>query len=180
MQIEATWWSRKSVVIPAAVLLATMGLACSGNSNDTGSATSGTVAADEPGGTADKKTLFYAFGTTVKFKDGSTLAVGRPQKFTRTNYHSGGENFKTHLKFKATFKNNTQEVFDPALTTGAVSGGGLEGDSVYGPGLDAPDNKVLPGKSVTWYMGYGVQSEKDLQMEVSVGFLDYGTVIFTN
>ena len=38
---------------------------------------------------------------------------------------------------------------------------------------------MLPGKSVTWWMGYGVPNQKDLQLEVNVGFLDYGTVIFT-
>jgi len=84
-----------------------------------------------------------------------------------------------YLKFKCTFTNKTKEVFDPALTTASASAGGEEGESVYQDGLDAPDNPVLPGKSVTWWMGYGVQDTADTQLTVSLGFLDYDDVIFT-
>ena len=57
--------------------------------------------------------------------------------------------------------------------------GGVEGDSVYQDGLDAPDNPVLPGKSVTWWMGYGVDDAADTQLTVRLGFLDYDDVIYT-
>ena len=51
---------------------------------------------------------------------------------------------------------------------------------MYQDRLDAPENKVLPGKSVSWWMGYGLASNNDLQLEVTMGFLDYDTVILTN
>jgi hypothetical protein len=33
---------------------------------------------------------------------------------------------------------------------------------------------------MTWWMGYGVKSRTDLQMEITVGPDEYGTVIFTS
>jgi len=176
-----TVWRRKSVVISGAILVAGMILACgSGGATDTGEATKGDAAAAAEGETkAGDAEGVYKFGQTVKFRDGSTLTVGKPVTFKRDQFAMGGEKQKVSLKFKATFKNNTDEVFDPTLTTAAASAAGEEGESIFQEGLDAPDNKVLPGKSVTWWMGYGVPSQKDLQLEVNVGFLDYGTVIFT-
>lgn len=166
-----------------AVPVVAMLIACgSSGADDKGEATG--VAADTSTGEAakggdEKPDGVYKFGEIVKFKDGSTLTVAAPVKFKRDQYAAGGENKKVFLKFKATFKNNTKDVFDPALTTGSASAGGTEGESIYQSGLDAPDNKVLPGKSVTWWMGYGLDTDKDLQLEVNVGFLDYGTVIYT-
>jgi hypothetical protein len=176
---------RKGLILTGAVLAAGMAVACGGgSSSDTGEATKGdAVAAADPkadGVKSDGPEGVYKFGQSVKFRDGSTLTVGKPVKFTRDKYAAGGDKQPVSVKLKATFKNNTKEVFDPALTTAAVSAEGEEGESIYQEGLDAPDNKVLPGKSVTWWMGYGVRSQKDLQLEVTVGFLDYGTVIFTN
>ncbi len=168
-----------------AVPIAAMLIACgSSGADDTGTKVSGdTGAAAEPAAGAaegDKKPDgVYKFGETVKFKDGSTLLVAAPVKFKRDQYAAGGEGKKVSLKFKATFKNNTKDVFDPALTTASASAGGTEGESIFQNGLDAPDNKLLPGKSVTWWMGYGLDTDKDIQLEVNVGFLDYGTVIFT-
>lgn len=121
----------------------------------------------------------YAFGDTVTFEGGSTLTVEAPVKFRPKRFAAGGEAFPAHVKYKATFTNNTDEVFDPALSSGSVSSAGIEGDSVFQDGLDAPDNPVLPGKSVTWWMGYGVQDPADTQLTVSLGFLDYEDAIFT-
>jgi hypothetical protein len=122
----------------------------------------------------------YHFGRNVRFKDGSTLKVGEPVEFTRDKYAAGGEKFKHDVKFKVTFTNNSKRIFDPALTTGSVSSGDAEGESIFQEGLDAPDNKLLPGRKVTWWMGYGVKSSRKVTLTVSVGFLDYEDAIFTN
>ncbi len=172
---------KKNLIGGIALALALVGgWACSsGGADDTGEKTTGS-AAEAQAGTDDKKPDgVYKFGDTVKFKDGSTLVVAKPVTFKRDKYAAGGENKKVFLKFKATFKNNTKDVFDPALTSGSASAGGTEGESIFQQGLDAPDNKVLPGKSITWNMGYGLDTDKDVQLQVNVGFLDYGTVIFT-
>lgn len=166
------------LVVPFALLT----LACGGGGDDTGEVTSGTNTAEADTTPRNEETPdgVYKFGQTVKFNDGSTLTVGKPEKFKRDQWAAGGQKMKVFLKFKATFTNNTDEVFDPALTTGSASADGVEGESVYQDGLDAPDNKVLPGKKVTWYMGYGFPSAKKVQLEVNIGFLtNYDTVIFT-
>lgn len=170
----------KLLIITATVLFGGMALACSGpKSADTGSVADPAATAQAAPEAKATPPSVYKFGAMVRFKDGSTLTVGKPAAFRRDQYAVGGEGRKFALKFKATFKNNTAEVFDPALTSASVSAGGVEGDSIFQDGLDAPDNKVLPGKSVTWSMGYGVDSKSDLQLQVTIGFLDYGTVIFT-
>jgi hypothetical protein len=140
---------------------------------DSGSSAGGT------GADAASDDGVYAFGDTVTFEDGSTLTVEAPVKFRPKRFAAGGEAFPAHVKYQATFTNNTDEVFDPALSSGSVSSAGIEGDSVFQDGLDAPDNPVLPGKSVTWWMGYGVQDPAETQLTVSLGFLDYEDVIFT-
>jgi hypothetical protein len=140
------------------------------------STSSGVDAAGEEAADGDG---VYSFGETVTFDDGSTLRVDTPVAFKPDRFAAGGEGFPSHVRYRATFTNNTGKVFDPSLTDGNVSSGGVEGDSVYQDGLDAPDNPVLPGKSVSWWMGYGVEDPSDTQLTVRLGFLDYEDVIFT-
>jgi hypothetical protein len=134
------------------------------------------------GGSADDKAAtkgVFHFGETVTYKDGSTLKVEAPVAFKPGKYSAGGEKFAAHVKYRATFTNNTKKVFDPAMSDANVTSAGVEGESVYQNGLDAPDNPVLPGKSVTWWMGYGVNDSADTQLTVRLGFLDYDDAIFT-
>ena len=140
----------------------------SGSESDTGSQGQTNAAPDG----------VYKFGETIKFDDGSTLKVAKPVKFTPSQYAITGDKQPIYVKFKATFVNKTKEVYDPSLTTASASANGEEAESVYQDGLSTPSNKVLPGKSVTWWMGYGVKSQKDLQLQINVGFLDHDTVVF--
>jgi hypothetical protein len=145
------------------------------SADDSSSGASDNAAGDDPSTTDG----VYAFGELVTFEDGSTLTVEAPVEFRPKKFAFGGEAFSDHVKFQATFTNNTDKVFDPGLTTGNVTSAGVEGESVYQEGLDAPENPVLPGKSITWWMGYGVQDPADTQLTVRLGFLDYDDVIFT-
>ncbi len=107
-------------------------------------------------------------------------AGGQAGEVQARRVRAGGEDFKHAVKVKLTFTNGTKKTFDPTLTTGNITSGDREGDSIFQDGLDAPDNKILPGRKITWWMGYGVDNPKDLTLDVSVGFLDYDDVIFTN
>jgi hypothetical protein len=122
----------------------------------------------------------HEFGETVTFDDGSTLTVTAPVRFTREDYAAGGEDFEHHVKVKATFVNKTSKAFDPTSTTSSITSGGREGDSVFQDGLGTPESTVLPGKRVTWSMGYGVDDPDDVQVTVALGFLAYEDVIFTS
>jgi hypothetical protein len=120
-----------------------------------------------------------AFGQTVTFKDKSTLTCAKPVKFKRDESALGGEKSAVFLKVKCTFTNRSGQTFDPTLTTVSMSAAGIEGDSVYQGDLDTPDNPVLNGKSVTWWSGYGVTANKDVQFSVNIGFLEYPTITFS-
>lgn len=119
------------------------------------------------------------FGSVVKYEDGSTLACSKPVVFTRAEYAAGGESSKFLMKARCTFTNRSGKTFNPVATSGSMSAGGEEGDSVYQNGLRTPSNPVLHGRSVSWSMGYGLQSTKDVQLTVRLGFLDYNKVTFT-
>lgn len=120
----------------------------------------------------------YKFGQTVAFEDGSTLIASAPVKFSRAEYAAGGESFRQFVKFKITFTNKSGQVFDPTLTFTQVSSGETEGDEIFQDGLGSPSNKVLPGKKISWWSGYGVENAKDCQLTVQMGFLDYPDVTF--
>lgn len=134
--------------------------------------------AGKPSGPSGETEGVIPFESTATFKDSSTLMCSRPVHFKRAEFAAGAEKAKVHLKSKCTFTNHSGKVFNPAGTSGRMSANGAEGESVYQDGLDAPDNPVLPGKSVTWWMGYGVDSTTDVQLTVSLGFLDYADVTF--
>jgi hypothetical protein len=175
---------KKIYIVPLAALVTGMLISCSpaAPSTDTGSKAGTSTVEPEPGlldpSPSPTVASVYKFGDVVKFADGSTLTVSRPVEFKRDQYAAGGEKQKVFVKVKLTFTNNTKGVFDPSLTTAAASAGGAEGEAVYQDGLQSPTNKILPGKSVSWEQGFGVASTQDLQVEVAMGFLDYGTVVF--
>jgi hypothetical protein len=122
----------------------------------------------------------HPFGTTVTFEDGSTLTAGPPVGFTPRDVAFGGEDLPHHVKFKVTFANNSDAVFDPSLTVGTASAGDTEGEVVYSRELDPPHSVVLPGKRVTWWMGFGVTDPKQATLTVRMGFGEYDDVTFTN
>ena len=153
------------------------GTSVSGTSSGEGTDAQPVNEADEADGPAPDDV--FPFGEEVVFDDGSTLVVSPPQALVRDEFAFGGEDFPAHVQFELTFTNNTDEVFDPTFTTGGVTSGGVEGDSVFQDGLDAPDNPVLPGQSITWSMGYGVQDPADVTLDVNLGFLEYDDVIFS-
>jgi hypothetical protein len=118
------------------------------------------------------------FGETVRFADGSTLTTGAPAPFTPTDVAFGGEEFPHHVKVKVTVVNNSGAVFDPTLAVGSVTSGGREGQPVYQTAFDPPDDAVLPGRRVTWWLGFGVADPARVTLTVRTG--SHEDAIFTN
>lgn len=118
------------------------------------------------------------YGSTVTFDDGSTLTCTEPARFKPDTYAVYEAKKKFAVKTRCTFVNNSDETFDPALTSGSLSADGEEGASIYQQGLDAPDNPVLPGRKVSWSMGYSVASTKAMELTVSIGFFDHPEITF--
>lgn len=144
---------------------------------DTSVGTAGPSGAPQSGGSQPTVDA-VKFGGTVTFKDSSTLTCETPVSFKRDQFAAGGENAMVLLKVKCTFTNRSGKTFEPGLTSGSMTADGVEGESVFQQGLDAPDNPVLSGRSVTWWMGYGLASSKDVQLTVRLGFLGYDAVTF--
>jgi hypothetical protein len=119
------------------------------------------------------------FGSVVTFADKSTLTCTKPVSFVRDQYAAGGQNSSHFLKSKCTFVNNSANVFNPSLTSVSMSAGGAEGDQIFQDGLGTPTNPVLPSRSVSWVVGFGVDSTSDVQLTVRLGFLNYAEVTFT-
>jgi hypothetical protein len=181
LEIIVRFARSKSLSTSVGITLGTVLLIACGSGEGSRVDSSGSSGSSKESQQADDDTPdgVYKFGQTVKFDDGSTLRVTKPVEFSPDEYAMTGEKRPEYVKFKATFTNRTKKIYDPSMTSASASAAGEEGESVYQSGLGTPDNKVLPGKSVSWWMGYGVRSQKDLQLEVDIGSLDYDTVIFT-
>jgi hypothetical protein len=169
-----------AVVVGFAVGGASPGGAPGVNTGATASAVTASPAALSRDGGAPGAAGVHPFGTTVTFEDGSTLTAGPPVAFTPRDIAFGGEELPHHVKFKVTFVNNGDQVFDPSLTVGTASAGDTEGEVVYSRDLDPPHSVVLPGKRVTWWMGFGVTDAKRATLTVRMGFGEYDDVTFTN
>jgi hypothetical protein len=181
----AAWIGGGALALAVVAVLAPSGTSDGGQSGavptSVGAHPAGPGSADST--TAPAKRLpkgVHHFGDVVRFRDGSTLTVSRPVPFDRTAVMAGGEHARHTVKFRATFRNGSGEVFDPSLTSASMSSGDTEGDAIYGEGFDSPDTKLLPGHTVRWWEAYGVKSATRWTVEMNVGFLDYPTVIFTN
>ena len=121
---------------------------------------------------ADEAPNVARFGTAITYANGSTLICSSPVDFRPDQYAFGGEKATVFLRSTCTLTNRTGKTLNPVGTTGSMSAGGVEGDSIYQNGLTAPKNPILDGRSVTWSMGFGITSREDVQMTVSVGFLN--------
>lgn len=133
---------------------------------------------EAPAPTPDAPTVL-GFGDEWKYEDGMSVKVTEPATFTPGEYSAGGEGFPSHVRFDITLTNNTSAAFDPTLAMDSVVSGGVEGDAVFDDGLEgSPMSTLLPGKSVTYSVGYGVQDATDVQIEV-VPSWDHEPALFT-
>jgi hypothetical protein len=171
--------------VAAGVVVLAVASAISTGDDHTGAVPNGAATSTAPGhhttaAAAGLPKGVHHFGDVVRFKDGSTLTVSKPVEFDRKGTDFGGADAAHPVKFRATFHNGSGKVFDPSLSTASMSSADVEAGAIYGDRFDSPDTRLLPGHTVTWWEGYGAKSATRWTVEVSVGFLDYPTVIFTN
>ena len=79
--------------------------------------------------------------------------------------------------------NGTDENFDPSSFSVNLQSGTTEGSQVYDSEQlgESPSTTLLPGRSATFKVAFGVTDPEDLVMEVSPTFgFDYESAIFTN
>lgn len=136
-------------------------------------------AADDEAADAGSDTL--AFGETATFEDGISVTVGKPQKFQPTEWASF-DKAPSYVKFKVTIVNGTDAAYDASGAFVTVQSGDLEAGEVFDTerGLDgSPMTKVLPGRQSSYWVGFGVQTPKDIVMDFQVDW-DHDAAVFTN
>ena len=136
-------------------------------------------AADEAA--ADEGSDTLAFGETATFEDGLSVKVGKPQKFQPTEWASF-DKAPGYVKFKVTIVNGTKAAYDASGAFVTVQSGDTEAGEVFDTeaGLDgSPMTKVLPGRQSSYWVGFGVQSPKDIVMDFQVDW-EHDAAVFTN
>jgi hypothetical protein len=119
------------------------------------------------------------FGESYTFSNGVVVTVSAPQPLTPSEFASKGTE-PNFLAFDVTVVNGTQENFDPSLFYVTLQSANAEATGVYDAEISIPpQTALLPGREVTWKVGYGVLDTNDLVMEVTPG-VEYVGRIFTN
>lgn len=118
----------------------------------------------------------------VKYDDGLTITLSQPETFTpdETAFIEGSN--PHYVKFTVTITNDTDERFDPLLTYISLASGDVEGTPVYDVvnGLSSPpETAIVPGKSRSWVVAFGVTDPDDLIAQVGMGDLVHDDALFT-
>ena len=108
-----------------------------------------------------------AWGTTTRFMDGILITCGPPAAFVRSSYGVGGEGMPLFRRVRCTLTNTGSAAYDPTLVVGSMSAGGAEGSRVFQSGLTSLTSPILPGRSVSWTMGWGITAPDRIQVTIS-------------
>ena len=120
------------------------------------------------------------FGSSgYTWEDGLLVTVSAPVEFTPSESAAGGKGLAA-VKFTVTITNNTSKSYDPAMFTTSAQSGTQEADSIYDIDNNlggSPHTALLPGRTVTFDVGFGVSDPKDVVLQVTPGF-DYTPAMF--
>jgi hypothetical protein len=110
------------------------------------------------------------FGRSYTWDDGVTLTVGKPQRFTPSEF-AVIKKSRRYVKFTVTVVNKSKKPIDLGLTYISVQSDNKEADHVFDfpTGLQGPpDAKVPKGSESQFHVGFGVADPKDMIMEVAL------------
>ena len=122
----------------------------------------------EPEPAAETYDSTVPFGETFEWEDGVKVMIETPTAFTPTEYAAGGEGYEHHVKMKVTIVNDSDAPLDASFTSPTVQSGQREGDEVFDVdnGLEgSPLSSILPGRTVTFESGYGIDDPSDIVAE---------------
>lgn len=109
------------------------------------------------------------FGETYIWEDGIEATVGEPRAdYVPSDTAAGGDGYDHFVRFDITVTNGTDQPFDLSLAMVNVMSGSGAGDQVFdtAQGLDGgPMSSILPGRSATWTVGFGVDDPEDVVVE---------------
>ena len=120
------------------------------------------------------------FGTTFTTSDGVKITVSAPKKFSPSEFAAGASHH--NVKMTVTIFNGSKDKFDTTLTTFSATSGDKAGDEIFDTDHSlkgTPQAKILPGKTLTWDIGFGVHDPSDFTLDGSLG-IGYDDVIWSN
>lgn len=112
---------------------------------------------------------------------GVRVHISAPSPYSPTDTAAGGETFSEHVMFTITVTNDSHDPLDLILAMSDVQSGTREADRVFdsAQGLQGtPSTTLLPGRSVEWVEGYGVDDPDDIVFSFAPTW-DHGEVYFT-
>lgn len=168
--------NKKSIIaLIATIPLAFSLTACSSNESQVVETPDETAteaeAAPEAEETPDDENKRPAFGETVEYKDGVKLTVSEPEEFEPGEWAIGADGEGTSLKFTVTLENGSDKNLEPGLINFTASSGGAEAEQIFDSeaGVEGgPSTSLLPGKSVSWTIGFQVADPDDIVMDVNL------------
>jgi hypothetical protein len=124
-----------------------------------------------------------AFGDALEYDDGLVVTVGAPQDYTPSDTaYVDGPVPAAYVAFDVTIVTGTGQDFEPIGFLLTLQSGSTEESQVFDSvqGLDGtPYTTLLPGREVSFRVGFGASVPDDLVLEVTPGF-DYEPVVYTS
>lgn len=106
------------------------------------------------------------FGETFEWEDGTTATVSKPVNYMPSAYAAGGEGYQHHVKMTVKIVNGSSLPLDASFTSPTVSSGEREGDEIFDDNVGGgPTANVLPGRTVSFDVAYGVDDPADVIAE---------------
>ena len=144
---------------------------------------SGGAAGGADGGADGGATGDAVFGDVLEYDDGLVVTVGAPQDYTPSDTaYVDGPAPAAFVAFDVTIVNGTGRDFEPIGFLLTLQSGSTEESQVFDTerGLDGtPYTTLLPGREVSFRVGFGASVPDDLVLEVTPGF-DYEPVVYTS
>lgn len=122
------------------------------------------------------------FGNALKYPDGMTLRLSKPEQFDPPASAYAEQDMPYYVKFTVNITNDTDQRFDPVLTSVSLASGLTEGAMVYdvSNGLSVtPTTAIPPGEVRSWVVAFGVTDPDDLTAQVALNDLVHEPAMFT-